>query len=90
MLFYKQHFYKQRQAEIGKNLSKWYVRPRGWTVENYSHTSSTLSSKNNRTHSKKYAKEQVYLYSWDYTINSNENEDENEGKIPYILHKPEY
>ena len=70
MLFYKQHFYKQRQAEIDKNLSKCYV--------------------NNRTHSKKYAKEQVYLYSWDYTINSNENEDENEGKIPYILHKPEY
>ena len=31
--------------------------------ENYSHSSSTLSSKNNRTCSKKQAKEQVYLYS---------------------------
>ena len=34
--------------------------------------------KNNRTPSKKQAKEQVCLYSWDYTLNHNENEDENE------------
>ena len=27
---------------------------------------------------KKWPKEQVCLYSWDYTINHNENEDENE------------
>ena len=45
--------------------------------ENYSHSSSTLSSKNNWTYSKKEAKEQVSLYSWNYTINHNENEDEN-------------
>ena len=31
--------------------------------ESYSHSSSTLSSKNTRTHSKKQAKEQVGLYS---------------------------
>ena len=43
-----------------------------WLFENYSHSSSTLSSKNNRTYSKKYVKE---LYLWDYTINHNENED---------------
>ena len=43
--------------------------------ENYSHSLSTLSSKNNRKYSKKYAKEQVSLYSWDCTINHNENED---------------
>ena len=33
-------------------------------------------SKNNRTYSKKQAEEQVFLYSWDYTINHNENEEE--------------
>ena len=43
-----------------------------WLFENYSHSSSTLSSKNNRTYCKKYVKE---LYLWDYTINHNENED---------------
>ena len=46
--------------------------------QNYSHSSSTLSSKNNRIYSKKYAKEPVSLYSWDYTINHNENDDKNE------------
>ena len=45
--------------------------------ENYSHSSSTLPSKNNKKYSKKYAKEQVSLYSWDYPINDNENEDKN-------------
>ena len=49
--------------------------------ENYSHSSSTLSSKNNRAYSKKQANEQVSLYSWDYPINHNENEDENDKKI---------
>ena len=46
--------------------------------ENYSHFSSTLSSKSNRTYSKKQAKEQVCLYLRDYRINHDENEDENE------------
>ena len=46
--------------------------------ENYSHSSSTLSSKIIRTYSKKYTKEQVGLHSWDYKINHNENVDENE------------
>ena len=31
--------------------------------ENYSHSSSTLSSKNDRTYSKKKAKEQMCLYT---------------------------
>ena len=47
-------------------------------LENYSHFSTTISSKNNRVYSKKLAKEQVCLYSRDYTINHYENEDENE------------
>ena len=49
--------------------------------ENYSHSSSTLSTKNDMTRSAKYAKEQVYLYSWNYTINHNNNEGENEKYI---------
>ena len=61
--------------------------------ENYSHFSSTLSSKSNRTYSKKWAKEQVCLYSWDYTINYTENEDENEKrshKFDINRRKPRY
>ena len=46
--------------------------------ENYSHSSSALSSKNNWTCSKKEAKEKVCLCSWDHAINHNEKEDENE------------
>ena len=46
--------------------------------QNYSHSSLTLSSKSNRKYSKKQAKEQVSLYSWNYPINHNENEDKNE------------
>ena len=47
-------------------------------IENYLHSSFMLSSKISMTLSKKWAKGQVCLYSWDYTINHNENEDENE------------
>ena len=47
-------------------------------LDNHSHSSSTLSSKNNRAYSQKWAKKQAYIYSWDYTINNKENEDENE------------
>ena len=43
--------------------------------ENYSHSSSTLSSKNNRRYSEKQAKENCVSI---HTINHNENEDENE------------
>ena len=44
--------------------------------ENYSHSSSTLSSKNNRTYSKKEAKEHACLYSRECTSNHDENEDD--------------
>ena len=77
--FYKQHFCKQRQTEISKK-KKANAKPHPpvelLLLENYSHSSSALSSKNNRIYSKKLAKEQVALYSWDYTINHNENEDD--------------
>ena len=54
-LFYKQHFYKQHQAEIDKNQAKakQHTEAELLRFKNYSHTSSTLSSKNNRTYSKK-------------------------------------
>ena len=57
-LVYKQHFYKQHQAEIGKNQANAKQHPEAerLTFENFSHSSSTLSSKKNRTYSKKSAK----------------------------------
>ena len=33
--FYKQHFYKQRQAEICKELSKRLATPWGWTFDKH-------------------------------------------------------
>ena len=44
--------------------------------ENYSYSSSKLTSKNNKIFIKK-AKDQACLYLRDYMINHNENEDEN-------------
>ena len=55
--------------------------------ENYSHSSSKLSCKNNGTYSKKWAKEQACQYSWKYTNKCNKNEDKNEKKIAQIRHK---
>ena len=64
--FYKQLFYKRRQVEISKLnrlkiQTKAKQRPEAEVslFETYSHNSSTLSSKNNRTYSKKLAKELV-------------------------------
>ena len=54
-VFYKQHFYKQRQTEIGKTdvNAKQHSEAEPLLFKSYSHSSSTLSSKNNRTYSKK-------------------------------------
>ena len=48
--FYKQHFYKELQVEIGKKSSNAEQHPEAELLlfENYSHSSSMLSSKNNR------------------------------------------
>ena len=64
-MLHKNYTYKQRQAEIGKNQAdfKQHPEPELLVFENYSHFSSTLSSKNRWTYSKKYAKKQVCLYS---------------------------
>ena len=55
---YKQHFYKQHQANIGKNQANGKQHPEAElsTSENYLHSPSTLSSNNNRTYSKKKQK----------------------------------
>ena len=53
--FYKQHFYKQCQTKIGKNQANAKQKPKAklFLFENYSYSSSTLSSKNNRANPKK-------------------------------------
>ena len=48
-----------------------------WLFENYSHSSSRHYPKI-IGHTLKWVKEQMCMYSWDYTINHNENEDEKE------------
>ena len=76
-MFYKQHFFKQRPAEIGKNQANAKQQPEAKLLlfENYLHSSSTTLSKNNRTYCilKNKQKNQVCLDSWDYTINHIEN-----------------
>ena len=58
--FNKQHFYKQRQAEIGKKLIKANQHPETELLpfENY----SLSSSKSYRTYSKKCTKKYVRLF----------------------------
>ena len=56
LIFYKQHFYKQLQAEIGKKNqanAKQHPEIELSQFENYSYSLSTLSSTNNSTYSKK-------------------------------------
>ena len=63
--FYKQQFYKKRQAEIGKNQAKAKQHPEAelLLIENYSLSSSTLSSKNNRRFSKKRTKNKCFCFN---------------------------
>ena len=78
-LFYKQHFYKQRQLKLAKNQANAKQHPEAKLLlfENYFHSSSTSSPKKNMGHTLKN-KQKNSLYSWDYPINHNENEDKNE------------
>ena len=77
VFYYKQHFYKQRHAKYQVN-DKEHLKTEILLFENYSHSPSSLSSKNKSTYSKKQTKERMCLYFWDYIINHNEYEDENE------------
>ena len=57
MFFYKQHFYKQRRLKLTKNQATAEQHPAELLLfENYSLSSSMLSSKNNRRYSKKIYK----------------------------------
>ena len=73
-------FISNARLKVAKNQANTKKHPEAELLlfENYSHSSSTLSSKNNRTCFIKKAKQQRCLYSSNYTINHNENEDENE------------
>ena len=73
--FISNTFITNTRLKLAKNQANAKQNPE---AEDYSHSSSTLWSKNNRAYSKRQAKEQVCLYSWDYAINHNENEDEKE------------
>ena len=69
--------------KLAKNQANGKLYPKAELIfEFYSYSSSTLSSKNNRTYPKKQ-----HLFSLDHTINHNENEDENEKQITLIRHK---
>ena len=57
--------------------AKQHAKDELYLLENLSHSSSMLSSKNIRTYSQTQTKEQVCLFSWDYT-NHMENRDGNE------------
>ena len=50
LFYYKQRFYKQRQGELARNQANAKQHLEG---QSYSHSSSTLSFKNNGTYSKK-------------------------------------
>ena len=67
-------------AKPGTNATE-YAETQILTSEKYWHSSSTLSSKNNRICYKKKAKEEACLYSWDYVINHDENENKNENRF---------
>ena len=56
-IFYKQHFHKQRQAEIGEVNAKQHPEAEILLFENYSNSPSTLSPKDNRSFSRKLEKE---------------------------------
>ena len=62
--FNKESFHKRRQVEIGKKSRNTKPHPEAelWLFENYSHSSSMLSSE-------KKKKKQVCLFSWDYKTN---------------------
>ena len=59
ILFCKQHFHKQLQAKSQAN-AKQHPEDELWLLENYSHSSSTFSSKNNRTYSKNKQKNKCF------------------------------
>ena len=83
LFFISNTFISNARLKLTKNQANAKQHPEAQllTSENYWHSSSTLSSNNNRTYSKKQAKEKAFLYSPDYANNHNENEDKNENRF---------
>ena len=73
--------------KLAKHLAKAKQHPQAelFLFENYSPSSPTLSSKNNRRYCKKFTEKQARVFKRGYIINYNKNEAENE--ITYIRHK---
>ena len=61
--YYKKHFYSNARLKLAKNQAnvKQYTEAELFLFENYSYSSSKLSSKNNSRYSKKETKEEVCL-----------------------------
>ena len=78
--FISNTFVSNARLKLGKNWANAKQHPETELLlfENYSHSCSTFSSKNNKISFQKLAKEHVCPYSWDYASNHDENEDENE------------
>ena len=75
--FYKQHFYKQRQAEIGKKIKQTLrntLRADLLLFKNYFLSSFMLSFNVIGD----ILRKEVPLFKWGYMINDNENKAENE------------
>ena len=68
--FSTQHFNKHLQAKIGKNQAKVKQHPEAELsiFENYSFSSSSLSTKNNRNHSKKCTKNKCVCFNGVMTL----------------------
>ena len=68
LVFISNTFISNATLKLAKNQANAKQHPELLLLVNYSHSSSTLSSKNIRIYSEKLAKEQVGLYSWDCMI----------------------
>ena len=92
MLFEYTHFFisnifvSNARLKLAKNQAnaKQHLEAELWLFENYSHSSSTLSSKNSRTYSKNKQKNKCVCI---HMINHTENEDEKEKQITQIRYK---
>ena len=83
-LSYKQHFYKQRQAEMSKNQAK---AKQHLEAEHLLFENSSITSNNNRRYSKKFTKKQIRSFKRTCIIRDNENEAENECYMMVIFIK---
>ena len=84
LFFTSNTFISNARLKLVKNQGKAKEHPEAelLLLENYSLTSSLLSSKNDRRYSKKNYKKEVSLFKWGHMINDNAKDAENEKEIP--------